>query len=186
MDAEFVKPELSNIMREPEWQKYMAALYFNVYREKALHLLLGPQIEKAFADGDGTKLRELQQSVNDFIILCGQTLDLALQEWQRAEPEALAKVAFALDCLQADEGGELGQLMSSLADIVSRSKGWNYLDAVVGHGIAAIFRYTPSEELATVLLRNLMETNPYYRYCLEHKNQPARRVGKRKKENELA
>jgi len=55
--------DLRELIRDTSWQKYMAALYFDVETDKALQVLISNKVKETLSSGQGKELKKLQEQV---------------------------------------------------------------------------------------------------------------------------
>ena len=64
ISGELPEPKVLGLLGEERrnWQKYLAALYFNVPPDKAIYVLIGNDVKEALINGDGERLKDFLMS----------------------------------------------------------------------------------------------------------------------------
>jgi len=154
----FFDPHVLLLIEEPEWQKFLASLHFNVEPEKSLHVLMANDIEDALRLGNSWALSDLLQ-IRGSMGVTEQILEGNCAQWAIDEPSIIGTAAWVLD----DVGGKLKQIENDedwtqiwtlLHRGASGVKHWKGLNEEVGKGIVAILRH---HTMSTLLYKELAE-----------------------------
>lgn len=165
LKQELLTDDVERIITEPEWQKYLAALYFNVGVDKAMEVLIGDEVKEALSTGGSDKLKEIQSDVNpsSFVTVLERIISDNVQDWVHQEPPALAHAALALQELNQDDIDEWSHIWRSLRQNASQAT-WDDLDKQTAKGIIVILKSSPDdthyESIARAILENLSESKP--------------------------
>jgi len=151
--------DLRGVIKEPEWQKYLAALYFNVDIDKAMQILIGDEIKDYLCSGNGKDLKKLQGQVEpqSFITVLEHVIANNSLDWEGHEPPALAKAAVALKSLEQIDSPEWQRIEDHLRDSAGKAE-WTVLDKEVGEGLVAILEDCSKgqyEQTAQAILKNI-------------------------------
>ena len=120
-----------------EWREDLAALHFNVPKEKAFQVLFGDKVEKAIADGDSGLLASIKERPG-VGYLVEQTLEQRLALWSKNEPHILGRVAFALAGADVPQTALWNNAWQRLSDEAANRDSWPFLDAKSGRGLSAL------------------------------------------------
>jgi hypothetical protein len=123
ISGELPDPKVLDLLGEERrnWQKYLAALYFNVPPDKAIHVLIGNDVKEALINGDGERLKRLS-NVLGFAEVVEDILDkMDLKE----QPKQIGKASLALASV-SNVPANIFQFLSESVFQVSRN--WERLD----------------------------------------------------------
>ena len=161
-DDNSIDLRIRRLIDEPEWQKYLAALHFNVSPEIAIQVLLERTVTGAFREGNTEELKQ-RQSIPGFLEVCELIIERNYMDWVRDQPSMIAGAALSLGGLEQIEGPEWKQLWRSLRMAASDVKSWTDLDERMGKGIVTIVeRCTEADRsaLSESLVRSLSDSVP--------------------------
>lgn len=103
-----------SITRRIEWQKYLTSLHYNVSPEDAYQVLIGRDIEVAFANSDSEELEKLSKNPG-FDLVLGSVVDEKAYEWVSEQPAQFARNCRALNAID-DSSPSLKQVWATLRD----------------------------------------------------------------------
>jgi len=161
LDKELLSDDLKGVIKEAEWQKYLAALYFNVVLEKAMQVLIGDEIKDYLRSGKGEKIKELQEQVEhqSFIAVLEHVIADNSLDWRREEPSSLAKAAVALKNFRKEDSPEWQRIWANLHESATQAM-WTDLDKEAGEGLVIILEDCPKEQYereAQAILEHFLE-----------------------------
>ncbi|MCG0239779.1 MAG: KAP family NTPase [Firmicutes bacterium] len=144
LQANFVDSKVQRILAEPDWQKYLAALWFNVEPGKAAQVLMGSPIGRALSNGDGVELSRFKDFPG-FQDVLSNVLHNTVDEWLRSDPATIAKAAVALYVATVEDSSVWELLRRSLFEI----KDWSNIEYnhLLGSGLSLILNRCEGEEL---------------------------------------
>jgi energy-coupling factor transporter ATP-binding protein EcfA2 len=140
-----------------DWQKYLAALHFNVPREKAMQVVLFPVLGSTLPKGEIDVLAEYANvpALSDHIACY---LEENYRDWAENQPEALARAAIVIDKI-SEAQGEWKQAWRWLSQGAERVSQWRGLNKELAEGISLILRSEGDEsrhvDLAGAIVRGV-------------------------------
>ncbi|MBW2118620.1 MAG: hypothetical protein JRH09_11970 [Deltaproteobacteria bacterium] len=151
LDKKLLSDDLKGVIKEAEWQKYLAALYFNVDIDKAMQVLIGDEIKDFLSYGNGQELKKLQEQVEHqgFITVLENIIADNSLDWEINEPTALAKAAVALKALEQIDSPEWQRIQEYIRDSVRKAE-WTNIDKELGEGLVTILEDCPKEQYERV------------------------------------
>jgi len=158
ISGELPEPKVLDLLGEERrnWQKYLAALYFNVPPDKAIHVLIGNDVREALISADGERLKRLS-NVQGFIEVVEDILDkMDLKE----QPEQIGKASLALASV-SNVPANIFQFLSETVFQVSRN--WDTLDERSCEGLVLLSERLDEgkgKKLIGHLLVSLSKTKP--------------------------
>ena len=158
ISGELPNPKILDLLGEKrdEWQKFLAALHFNVHPNKALHVLIGNEVREALISGDGERLKRLS-NVPGFIEVVEDILDkMDLKE----QPDQIGKASLALVSVE-NVPTNIFQFLSEIVFQVSGN--WDTLDERSCEGLVLLSERLDEgngKKLVSHLLVSLSETKP--------------------------
>ena len=156
IDKNFLNIKIDRLIGNFEWQKYLAALYFNVPPEKSLEVLIGREVEEALTEGD-YNLLEKYREVPGFLTVCDHILEEHCAEWADKEPENIAMAALIIDKLFSSQEEKLWRWIIESSKRIKKLTG---LNSKVGKGIVLILNRCSAperEQLAKQILTASVE-----------------------------
>ncbi len=142
---------------DSDWQKYLAALHFNVPPEKAMQVVLRPVLDRTLPKGDADELAKYA-SVPAFSDHIDYYLAENCRDWAENQPETLARAASVLEKISEVQGEwkSAWQYLSQGAKIVSQ---WHGLNKELAEGISLILKREEDEscrvDLAGTIVRGI-------------------------------
>lgn len=168
-EAELLRPEQikKNIeieLRGLDWEDGLAAIYFNVDKDHARQLLLGPRIEKTIYAGDVDGLKKLQKS-SGFAFVCESVLSKTNRIYAKDEPSSIGMAAFAFGQLEKNdsecpERGCQEVCWDSLVEGAAEIFDWRRLNENISTGIVNLLHHRRSESFYSKLIESLSRTDP--------------------------
>lgn len=139
-----------------EWRRYLAALYFNVPPERAIHVLIGNRVEGALSGGNKEELRKLTGIVGIWEVVEDVLDRMDLRE----HPEQIGLACLAL----SDAPDAPNRLFLHLSGMLLRSiRNWDKLDERSCEGLVTLSKRLEGErgeEIVGHLLDSLAKTKP--------------------------
>lgn len=142
----FLAPLEIALIGAVEWQRYLAALHYNVPPNDALQVLLGRTVENALIAGDAAALQPLK-GISGFAGVCEQVLQQNYVTWAQGEPASLASAALALAELDTPASDQLRPIWQWLRWGLLRIDQWPILRESTGRGLVEILNRFPAAEL---------------------------------------
>lgn len=146
---------LSNLLGS-DWPRNFSALYFNVDPKDAYQVLLSQPIRRAFQDGDGKMLVELERNpgfpeVTERIIedICGNSAPI--------DGTALAHAAVAFSSLQKNWAGH-ATCRTRLCNAAFSLKEWSPFNQDIAKGIIHLVQMVPSSQDITPIIRSVQNS----------------------------
>jgi len=158
--SDFLEDRVISLIEEPEWQRYLAALHFNVEPEKAIQVLIQRPLLEAFSKGDSQQLQQLQ-SVPGFLEVCEHVIEDNYQEWSNKEPIALATTALSLSNIEVKTNLSWNRIWQLLQKGAQQVEQWKRLNENVGKGIVTLLKQCSAsdyERVAQSILMSLSKT----------------------------
>ncbi len=163
-DKEFIRKNtrLIDIIDNREWQKYLAALHFNVEPNKAIQVLIGNDVYNALIEGDFEKISKYQD-IPGFLEVCEEIIEREYEDWSLRSPQFLATTALALDSIQPSLTYSWKQIWNWICQGILMVGKWRKLDENIGKGIVIILKYCPPNEYEKYIGKILAGiTNPIH------------------------
>ncbi|MDD5676808.1 MAG: P-loop NTPase fold protein [Kiritimatiellae bacterium] len=158
----FLNQRTIDILGEPDWQKIIAALYFGVPPDKALHVLIGARLADALSTGDKNYIEEVAKSVPGFETVLDQAVDEQSSQWGSKETAAIAKAAVALSDFKEKTHDPFGRIWRHLRKTASKVVTWEALNSDTTAGLLVLFCTCPLNErvsFAKQIIRSISATD---------------------------
>lgn len=161
-DGSFFDESFKNVIGNTDWQKYIAAIYFNVDLDKAIQVLIRPQIEKAFAGGNAKRIENIRK-VPAFEENCENLINDSLSDWVKEEPTTIALTALVLNDLKVVSSPAAQRAWADLRRGIPLVSAWKGLEPKSAKGIDLILRSSPPEkvdDLVKSILSSIVSLKP--------------------------
>lgn len=135
--SDFLAERILDLIAEPQWQKYLAAIHFGVHPENAMEVLIGDDVTTALSSGDAERLQQLGKN-GTLPEICERMLEQKCREWADSEPSSIAMSAYALQLCQSQGWSVSDLCWHHLKQSLRRVKTWKRLNTEIGQGIAAL------------------------------------------------
>jgi hypothetical protein len=127
---------------DQEWPGHFAALHFGKEKEKAIQILIRPQLEEALISLKHEEIASLKE-VYGFWSVCEDIVETDYAEWAKNNPVALAYSALMLENVgnsskDPGENKSYDQIWKSLRLGVGSVSKWNNFSEKIGKGISVI------------------------------------------------
>jgi hypothetical protein len=124
---------------DTDWSHDLAALYYNVPKDKAVQVLFGSKVEASLTEGDPKALAELIGKPGvDHIVL--RILDQRLPQWTKSESITIGRAAYACEEAGVTDAQSWKEVWSRLIGGAREVARWPKLDGRSGRGLAALVR----------------------------------------------
>lgn len=144
-----------------DWQRDLAAMYFNVDREVAYQALLYPQISNALISGDKDSLLKLATSPG-FPEVYNRTIDTMAQSNNNGDGTNLALMALASSGL-SNEPEKYAQSLRIIWKSACDARNWGSAEDKVVEGIVELVRFASEASVVSPIIRsvkNSLQGNP--------------------------
>ena len=136
----------SNLIAGTDWQKSLAAIYFNVEEKKALQIWIDSKVAQALQTGNADSLREVKD-VPGFLTVCQDIVQRNYIAWAGKDPAILAEATLCIDSLEKESSTlEFGKIREWIREGIVRVEKWQRLNTRIGQGIASIIKYFPEQQ----------------------------------------
>ena len=140
----------SEILRfEPDWHTLVAAIYFNVPVEKALQLLMQPQLQASIVGNDATTFNTLAK-VPGFDRVIEQLSETFLTA---DDPVIPTNAAYLLVQASTPDSPRVAAIDNNLRTALSGSKTWPSMNGNTSAGIRRLLESCPPSQFAEFLTR---------------------------------
>ncbi|MFT6069963.1 MAG: energy-coupling factor transporter ATP-binding protein EcfA2 [Bacteriovoracaceae bacterium] len=153
--GKFLDESFKSVINITDWQKYIAALHFNVELDKALQVLVRPDIERAFAKGEPGGLESVRE-VPAFEENCEQLINESYKEWSKEEPRTIAYTAYVLSELGVTKSQPAQRSWADLIRACNLVKSWTGLDSVSSKGLDLLMKNSPQDK-SSILIHNIVK-----------------------------
>ena len=158
--TDFLEP-ISTDLLDKEYREYLAALFFNIDKQRALHLLLEQSLEKALISNDISYLKETE-NLNGFTEVCEDIINKNIVNWSNEEPKTLGLVSYSLTKLNIKEDDNLREAWRTLKRGFSRSIKWKSLNKNCSDGISAIIERFKETAFTTIIIKSITNSNSLF------------------------
>lgn len=159
LDPDSLSPSVKAVLGE-NYAQELAALHFNVPKEKALQVLMADRIRGALMKRDNRALAELS-AVPGFWQVCEAVIESESQSWIQTDPVMLANCGYCFAELESQTESQR-QVWYRLGSAILQLKTWPNLDEKVGQGLVQILEHWPGDtkKLTECLLESLGNSLP--------------------------
>lgn len=133
-----------------DYQKFLAALHFNVEVDKSLQILLGPRIEKAIDEGDGKAIKRLC-NLPGFAQVCEHVIGDQSEDWSRGEGRTFCIAADTLPTPGQIDDRSWKEVWGILCAGVENVPHLGALDEKVGRGIVQLLKHRQNRNFAQLI-----------------------------------
>ncbi|MCI0450685.1 MAG: KAP family NTPase [Chlorobi bacterium] len=145
-----------------DFKEYLAALYFNVDKDTAIQLLLGPKLEKALTNVDEKVLEDLNQ-FKWVVNVAEEIIESNFKIWASENPNLVAKVCLALAKLNIRDCINLDNCWTYLRKSLENIEKWNSVEDNSIEGITELFnKYKQEKSVYEALIDTLNKSNTLY------------------------
>lgn len=130
------------IVDSSDWRNRLAALHHNVPTEKALQVLITPQVEEALAIADLDWLRE-QERIPGFDDIVERIVEDSHKDWSMSEPLTLANTALSIAGLEGEAKGAYSQTWRYLSLAAMAVERWPGLSERLADGLLLVLSHCP-------------------------------------------
>jgi hypothetical protein len=144
----------------PDWRESIAAIHFNVPKERALQVLIGSQLTKALLSADEDDKLEQMAAVPGFYGVLEKLLEENQPNWLKGETNNLAYSAAALSKIKEIDDASWKrswQLMNTAARKVEQ---WTSFGPQTAAGITELLQRDTSNQLQKSILTSLPKSLP--------------------------
>ena len=156
-DQSYIRPVPAELLGQ-DISLSLAAIHFNVPKEKAAHVLLGPKLEQHVSKRESKGLGSLQQ-VAGFSDVIEEIIETNHIDWSKESPSTICWLANCLDTMPPGQPSTI-RIWCHLCRGASRVESWQNLNEDIGKGITRLLDHDKSEEFATDILRSLSRSEP--------------------------
>lgn len=149
-----ITQKLSGLL-DPEWQRNLAALFFNLPPAAATEALLSPRIYKALNDGDAEALATQEAFPGFPAVLEGIIEDARLG--MRMNPEQFAQTAIAFSGLKG-AAPEYGRCRNHIYHTAILVRQWQPFNGTVAQGITSIAEIAPPGYDLSPIIRSIRDS----------------------------
>lgn len=140
-----------------DWAADLAALYYNVPKDKASQAIFGPQVENCLLQGDAEGISRLAGKPGlDHLVL--GVIHRNVLSWAQTEPFRIGRAAYACKCAAEYTAGMWRETWAKLESAARAAAPFPALDQKSGAGLAVLIKRSDHADLAEPLLRNLSAT----------------------------
>lgn len=166
-DPEFVDDKVKRLVGVEEWQKYLAALHFNVEPSEAMQVWMGSRVEELIVAREKKGREELRQlsKTPGFGQICERIIEDSSREWVRSEPTSLTAVANNIDRLplEFESKAREERIWHSLKDSCLDVPKWDQIDREASRGLLEVLQRVPADDYVRIgksLLANVRDSIP--------------------------
>ena len=155
--TDFVIPSLKDLIHE-EYREYLAALYFNTQKDKALQLLLHDKLEKSLINREKEFIKS-NENLSGFTYVCEEIIQNNYESWAKQEPNTLASVCFSLSLFSINEDDNIHRSWQLIYRGFSQIDTWKSLQIISTDGICAVLKRKNEEAFSKTILASLSKSN---------------------------
>jgi hypothetical protein len=141
-----------------DWREWVAALYYNIPKERALHVLLSDEIFNALQSGDFNYF-ESHGTLPGLLRVLDDVINYRVDGWLHGNSATLAFAARSIKALDASEP-RVEQCRNALCNALERAEGWSILNAEVAAGVLAMMEWRKSEDFAAAVVSVIAKASP--------------------------
>ncbi|MHB8579899.1 MAG: P-loop NTPase fold protein [Ignavibacteriaceae bacterium] len=154
--TDFLFPSLKDLVHE-EYREYLAALYFNTQKDKALQLLLKEKLEKALINNDNDFIKE-RENLPGFTYVCEDIIQNNYGSWAKQEPNTLASVCHTLSSFSINEDDNIHQAWDLIYIGFKQIDSWKSLQKNSADGICTILKRKNNISFSKIVLSSLSKS----------------------------
>jgi hypothetical protein len=146
-----------NDMVGRNWREGLAAIHFNVRKDRALQVVIGGQIKDALMQDDGETFKKLA-AIPGFTGVLEKQMEASSPNWAKGETRNLAIAASLVATVPAAEDPSLARTWNLLRRGAEGAGSWLRFDERSADGIIQIFRRFPDTSLLTALMGSVTKS----------------------------
>ena len=156
---EFLEPYTRQIVSlvGDDYREALAAIHFNVPKEKALQVLMGQFVRKALSEGNIEELKE-RENIPGFAQVIEHVIGEDCFSWIKAESPTIAITAYTLSQIMQQDDPSLQRSWKLLCDSASNTESWYSFDHEVGNGIVQLIKRRPQVEFLSKIIGALSKS----------------------------
>lgn len=156
-NTDFLIPSLKDLIHE-EYREYLAALYFNTQKDKALQLLLREKLEKSLINREEDFIKN-NENLSGFTYVCEEIIQNNYGSWAKQEPNTLASVCYSLSLLSINEDDNIHRSWNLIYRGFLQIDAWKSLQLNSSDGICTILKRKNEKEFSKTVLTSLSKSN---------------------------
>jgi hypothetical protein len=133
-----------------DWREWVAALHYNIPKERALHVLLSDKVLNALQLGDPDYF-ESQSSLPGLLRVLWDVISYRVSDWSRDSPATVALASRSIRALD-DTEPLVGRCREVLCDALASAAKWPAPNAEVAEGLVAMMEWRDSKDFATTVI----------------------------------
>jgi len=137
-----------------DWRGSLAAIHFNVPKERALQVVIGGQLKDCLSSGDEEKLKQLA-AIPGFTGVLEKQMEEDSQNWDKGETGSLAISASILARVPEADDSSWTRTWDLLCGGAEKVTYWSKFDARVVDGIIQIYKRSPGPERLDKVTRSI-------------------------------
>jgi hypothetical protein len=141
-----------------DYAKYLAAIHYNVPVDKALCVLLGPEIQQAIEESNSAQLKKLSEAYG-FEDVLEEVIDDNISLWADT-PSILTFLANSIDHIAPEKSESSRSIWNRLCSYVGEVKAWPQLNERTGQGIATLINYKKDNAFCVAVIKSLSVSEP--------------------------
>ena len=166
-NMEFIDSTLRDLI-DKDFREYLAALFFNTEKNKALQLLLQEPLEVALIKNE-QEFFSNNQNLPGFSEVCEDIVTANCFLWANEEPNTLAMVAKAFSTFQIDEDVYIAKSWESMINGCYQIKRWNIFNINSAKGIQALIYRSTKEDLSSTIIKSFSNSQNLFEASKDEK-----------------
>ena len=159
-EQKFIKP-LKNDFLDKDYPECLAALYFNVNKDRAAQLLLEEPVNLALMNVDVDELNKLK-IYSGFTNICEIVISKTYEELSKQVPNSLAKICKSLSIISLSDDN-INESWEHLKKGMLLVKSWKNLDDISSNGISElVLKFKHDEKFLKDILDTLAKSFPLF------------------------
>ena len=162
-EKELLNDDILNVnelqLIDSDYRKFLAALHFNVKKEEAYQILMGPPIEKALNNGDVVSIKELC-GLPGFVQECEHVVEEQCKDWSKGESRTICIAAYTLSELEQNDDPSWSRIWVSLCTGVENVESFEALDEKAGKGLIQLYKHQKNSKFAQLIVGLIVKSIP--------------------------
>ncbi len=142
-----------------DWRECVAAIHFNVPRNKALQVLVSGQLKDALLAGKSDRLEELTR-IPGFTKLVEKQLETSCTSWVQSESPNIAKVSATLSGVKSASDPSWERTWTLLGQAAVKVTSWPGFNAEIANGMIHLITRYKGAELVAALITSVANSVP--------------------------
>ncbi len=156
-NGDTIADSLSSELIGIDYRESLAAIYFNVPKDNALHILLGTKLENAITTKNREQIKDMSSELG-FDKVLEEVVEENSSDWAKESPSLIAWLTNNLAEFDETAGSSIDRIWDILGERTLSIQSWQLLNEEIGLGISKLVQHKNSEQFSKSILISISQT----------------------------